>query len=66
MVRHDQQVVIPTGKDNWESRIEEDECGHFASLLKQALGKNGKYANVSLISSGIFYFLRMDANEGRR
>lgn len=43
-----EQVLICTGKDDWPSRIEEDNGGdNLAADLKELLGRGGVYSDVS-------------------
>ncbi|ETS80676.1 hypothetical protein PFICI_08205 [Pestalotiopsis fici W106-1] len=51
-----EQVLICTGKDDWPSRIEEDNAGdNLAADLKELLGRGGVYSdpfhNVSVLNS---------------
>ncbi|XXH00575.1 hypothetical protein Hte_006923 [Hypoxylon texense] len=51
-----QQVLICTGKDDWASRIEEDNSGdNLAADLKELIGRGGVYSdpfhNVSIVNS---------------
>lgn len=46
-----QQVLICTGKDDWASRIEEDNSGdNLAADLKELIGRGGAYSDVSSIT----------------
>lgn len=46
-----QQVLVCTGKDDWSSRIEEDNNGdNLAADLKELMGRGGTYSDVSLAS----------------
>jgi hypothetical protein len=48
MPSYAEQVLISTGKEDWTSRIEDDdEGGAFVRQIKGFLGKDGKYSNVS-------------------
>jgi hypothetical protein len=48
MPAYAEQVLISTGKEDWTSRIEDDEeGGAFVRQIKSFLGKDGKYSNVS-------------------
>jgi hypothetical protein len=48
MPAYAEQVLISTGKDDWTSRIEDDEeGGAFVRQIKSFLGQDGKYSNVS-------------------
>lgn len=43
-----EQVLICTGKDDWPSKIEEDNGGdNLAADLKELFGRGGTYADVS-------------------
>lgn len=43
-----EQVVVCTGKDDWPSRIEEDNGGdNLAADLKELIGRGGVYSDVS-------------------
>lgn len=43
-----EQVLICTGKDDWPSRIEEDNSGdNLAADLKELFGRGGVYSDVS-------------------
>jgi hypothetical protein len=43
-----QQVLICTGKDDWPSKIEEDNSGdNLAADLKELIGRGGVYNDVS-------------------
>lgn len=46
MASYAEQVLISTGKEDWTSRIEDEEDGAFLRQLKGFLGRNGKYSNV--------------------
>ncbi|KAI1376471.1 Sucrase/ferredoxin-like-domain-containing protein [Hypoxylon crocopeplum] len=51
-----QQVLICTGKDDWTSRIEEDNSGdNLAADLKELVGRGGMYSdpfhNISIINA---------------
>jgi hypothetical protein len=50
MAAYHEHVMIPTGRVNWTSRIEEDPGLPFITQLKDALGQKGKYSNVCLKS----------------
>ena len=48
MPAYAEQVLISTGKDDWTSRIEDDEeGGAFVRQIKSFLGRDGKYSDVS-------------------
>lgn len=43
-----EQVLICTGKDDWPSRIEEDNSGdNLAADLKELIGRGGVFSDVS-------------------
>lgn len=43
-----EQVLVCTGRDDWASRIEDDEGGdNFAADMKRAFGRGGRYTDVS-------------------
>lgn len=42
-----QHIVIPTGRTDWTSRIEDDEGLGIIKELKDMLGPKGEFANVS-------------------
>jgi len=43
-----QQVLICTGKDDWASRIEDDNDGdNLAADLKELVGRGGVFSDVS-------------------
>lgn len=45
---YSEQVLICTGKDDWPSRIEEDNSGdNLAADLKELFGRGGVYSDVS-------------------
>lgn len=46
MAAYHEHVMIPTGRVDWTSRIEEDPGLPFIKQLKDALGQKGKYSNV--------------------
>ncbi|KAF1990192.1 sucrose cleavage family protein [Aulographum hederae CBS 113979] len=45
MAAYAEQVLLCTGKDDWSSKIEEDEDAVFARELKGLLGRDGKLSN---------------------
>lgn len=47
MPTYAEQVLISTGKDDWTSRIEDDEGSALVRQIKNFLGRNGKYSDVS-------------------
>ncbi|KAI9898554.1 hypothetical protein N3K66_006914 [Trichothecium roseum] len=51
-----EQVLVCTGRDDWASRIEDDEGGdNFAADMKRAFGRGGRYTdpfhNVSVLNA---------------
>lgn len=51
MAAYAEQVVICTGKDDWCSRIEEENSGdNLAGDVKELVGRGGKFADVCLHS----------------
>jgi hypothetical protein len=46
MPTYAEQVLISTGKDDWTSRIEDDESSVLVRQIKNFLGRNGKYSDV--------------------
>ena len=45
---YSEQVLVCTGKDDWPSRIEEDNSGdNLAADLKELFGRGGVYSDVS-------------------
>lgn len=51
MPTYAEQVLISTGKDDWTSRIEDDEGSVLVRQIKNFLGRNGKYSDVSASSN---------------
>lgn len=51
MPTYAEQVLISTGKDDWTSRIEDDEGSALVRQIKNFLGRNGKYSDVGELSS---------------
>jgi len=54
MVPYAQHVIIPTGRHDWKSKIEDEKhtapWGIFAADLKSLLGRRGEYHDVCLCS----------------
>lgn len=47
MAAYAEQVLVCTGKDDWMSRIEEENAGdNLAADLKELLGRGGAYRDV--------------------
>lgn len=46
MPTYAEQVLISTGKDDWTSRIEDDEGSALVRQIKNFLGRDGKYSDV--------------------
>lgn len=48
MPAYSEQVLICTGRDDWESRIEDEEDGkNLAARIKRMMGREGAYFDVS-------------------
>lgn len=48
ITNYSEQVLICTGKDDWPSRIEDDNSGdNLAADLKELFGRGGVYSDVS-------------------
>lgn len=43
-----EQILIATGKDDWKSRIEEEDDAHFQRQVKDVLGRKGELSDVRL------------------
>ena len=50
MPTYAEQVLISTGRSNWPSKIDEDECEDSALVrqLRKNLLRDGKYSDVSV------------------
>ena len=46
MAAYAEQVLISTGRNDWTSRIEDEEEGVLVRRLKSFLGPKGKYSDV--------------------
>ena len=46
MAAYAEQVLISTGRNDWKSRIEEEDEGVLVKQLKGFLGRGGKYSDV--------------------
>jgi hypothetical protein len=46
MASYAQQVLISTGKDDWKSKIEDEEDAVLVRQLKKFLTRGGKYVDV--------------------
>ena len=46
MASYAEQVLISTGRNDWKSRIEEEEEGVLVKQLKSFLGRGGEYMDV--------------------
>lgn len=62
ITNYHEQVLICTGKDDWPSRIEEDNSGdNLAADLKELFGRGGVYSDVSreqqCKKNNTFYYL---------
>ncbi|KAK8160289.1 Sucrase/ferredoxin-like-domain-containing protein [Phyllosticta citrichinensis] len=42
MASYGEQIMIATGKDDWKSKIEDEEDAHFQRKLKELLGRKGE------------------------
>jgi hypothetical protein len=51
MPTYAEQVLISTGKNDWTSRIEDDEGSALVCQIKDFLGPKGKYSDVGDTSS---------------
>jgi len=51
MAAYAEQVLVCTGKDDWVSRIEEENSGdNLAADIKELIGRGGVYSDVFLSS----------------
>lgn len=42
-----EQVIICTGKEDWESRIEDEDAGdNLAADIRELIGRGGKFCDV--------------------
>jgi len=49
MAAYAEQVLVCTGKDDWPSRIEEENSGdNLAADIKELIGRGGVYSDVIL------------------
>lgn len=49
MAAYSEQVLICTGKEDWTSRIEEENSGdNLAADIKELVGRGGVYSDVNL------------------
>lgn len=46
MASYAEQVLVSTGRNDWKSRIEEEDDGILVKQLKGLLGRGGKYSDV--------------------
>lgn len=54
MAPYAEQVLICTGKDDWESKIEDENAGdNLAADIKELMGRGGVFSDVSFPSSQI-------------
>jgi len=52
MAAYAEQVLICTGKDDWLSRIEEENAGdNLAADIKELIGRGGIYSDVYSLES---------------
>jgi len=57
MAAYAEQVIICTGRDDWESRIEDENGGdNMAARIKKLVGPKGEFHDVRLPMS---YFLAL-------
>ena len=51
MAAYSEQVLVCTGREDWKSKIEDEEGEHgdFVRQLRTLLGRGGKFCDVSLI-----------------
>ena len=55
MAAYAEQVLICTGKDDWPSRIEEENAGdNLAADIKELLGRGGVYSDVRFFLPSLF------------
>jgi hypothetical protein len=47
MASYAEHVLISTGRDDWKSKIEDEDEGVLVRKMKKLLLKNGKYSDVS-------------------
>ena len=47
MAAYAEQILISTGREDWKSKIEDEDEGVLVRQLKGFLGRNGKYSDVS-------------------
>lgn len=48
MAAYAEQILISTGRSDWQSKIEDDESGVFVRQLKKFLGQKGKFSDVRI------------------
>lgn len=59
-----QHVLICTGKDDWPSRIEDDNSGdNLAADLRELVGRGGKFSDVCSLLHFYFFWSRMPNHE---
>lgn len=61
MASYAEQVLISTGRNDWKSRIEEEEDAVLVRQLKKLLLRGGKYVDVRAISCS-FGLCRIEAD----
>jgi len=62
MAAYAEQVLISTGRDDWKSKIEDEEETSESELVRQLkglMGRTGKYSDVRSQVAG--HFARIDA-----
>lgn len=48
MAAYAEQILISTGREDWKSRIEDEDEAAFLKQVKGFLGRGGKYSDVSV------------------
>lgn len=57
MAPYAEQVIICTGKDDWSSKIEDENSGdNLANDLKELLGRGGVFADVFILYSFVLSY----------
>ena len=51
MASYAEQVLVCTGRNDWKSKIEEEDEGVLVKKLKSFLGRGGKYSDVRALVS---------------
>ncbi len=64
MAPYAEQVLICTGKDDWTSKIEEENSGdNLAADIKELVGRGGVFADVLYLSHFPFPFPALSLHE---